>query len=128
MFPIYHLVASIVPIIILFPIYKYLSLLFLVGNYLIDGDHYLWYIIRYKDINFRNAYKESLLRKQGRLHILHTVEFWFLLWILSSYSIFLFIIFMGMVFHMSLDIIDLKIKRCFKARYFSVIKYIMDNI
>jgi len=128
MFPIYHLISSIVPIIMLFPIYKYSSLLFLVGSYLIDADHYLWYILRYKDISFRNAYKESLLKKNGRLHIFHTIEFWILIWILSFRFEIIFIVFLGVIFHMSLDLLDMKIKGYFNARSLSVIKYIIDNI
>lgn len=128
MFPIYHLISSIVPILLLFPIYKYFSLLFLVGNYLIDADHYLWYILRFRDLSLKNAYRESLSKKNGRLHILHTVEFLVLMWILSNYSTFFFIIFMGVIFHMSLDIVDMKIKKCFRARYFSIVSYILDKI
>lgn len=128
MFPIYHLISSIVPLILLFPIYKYLSLLFLVGSYLIDADHYLWYVLRFKSFNFKEAYRESLIRKKGRLHIFHTIEFWILMWILSFYSVFFFIIFLGVMFHISLDLIDMKTKRYFNARSLSVIKYIIDNI
>lgn len=128
MFPIYHFVSSIVPIMLLFPIYKYFSLVFLVGSYLIDADHYLWYVLRYKDLSFKNAYRESLLKKEGRLHIFHTVEFLFLMGILSFHSIFFFVILMGMVFHMSLDLLDMTIRKVLRARNPSVIKYIIDNI
>ena len=56
MFPTVHLLASIIPLLFMFPVYKYLSFVFLIGSYLIDFDHYLWYVYFKKNINLKKAY------------------------------------------------------------------------
>ena len=73
MFPITHLLLSILPLILLFPIYKYWSFAFLIGSYLIDFDHYLWYFIYKKELNLKKAYwwcRET--REKDQLHIYMT--------------------------------------------------------
>jgi len=107
MFPITHFLFSIIPMILIFPIYKYLSLAFLIGSYLIDFDHYLWYVICKKDFNLRKAYwwcRES--RQKDQMHIFHTMEFWVLMLLLSFVHIFFKLVFIGMIFHLIFDFID----------------------
>src|SRR3989344_3987106 len=107
-----HFFASIIPVILLFPIYKYLSLAFFIGSFLIDFDHYLWYALRFRKFNLKKAYDyyqpENKPNKElDLLHVFHVWEFWFLAALLSFVSTFFFIIFLGLVFHMLLDLIDL---------------------
>ncbi len=107
MFPITHLLLSILPLILLFPIYKYWSFAFLIGSYLIDFDHYLWYFIYKKDLSLKKAYwwcRET--REKDQLHIFHIIEFWVLMFILSFVHIFFLLIFIGIVFHLIFDFID----------------------
>ncbi|MEK6934296.1 MAG: hypothetical protein AABW46_00285 [Nanoarchaeota archaeon] len=107
MLPIVHLLSSIIPVILLFPIYKYWSFVFLIGSWLIDFDHYIWYFIYKKDFSIKNAYRWCRdTHMKDQLHIFHVIEFWILMFFLSFIHILFGIVFAGMVFHLILDFID----------------------
>lgn len=105
-----HIIVGIIVSFLLYPIYGLNVLIILISNILIDVDHYLWYIFRIKKYNLINAfnfYKDRKLRKKyGRiLHIFHTSEILAILIILSFYNKFFFLILMGVVIHLILDVI-----------------------
>jgi hypothetical protein len=90
------------------------------SSFLIDVDHYLWYVFNKKDLNLKSSInwfnqkrKEYLSinpikRQEFRKTILyfHNLEFLFIVFLLSYINkIFLFII-IGLIFHLILDIID----------------------
>jgi hypothetical protein len=104
------------------------SLIFL-SSFLIDVDHYIWYIQKKKDFSLRKAYKflKNLKERKLTLMIFHTIEFLLVLLFISFYySIFKYI-FIGMIFHSVLDIIDLYSKNEIKLREFSLFKYLLTK-
>ena len=112
MFPKYHLIISLIVILALFPIYKFWTIGILFGGYLIDFDHYLWYILRKRDFSLKKAYKYSLpenkiSKEKDVLHIFHVWEFWVIMLILSFFNIFFTLVFIGMIIHLIMDFIDL---------------------
>ena len=124
MLPKTHLILSLIPFILLFPAYKYLTFAFFIGSFLIDFDHYLWYIIRFKKFNLEKAYQYYLpenrkYREKDLLHIFHVWEFWLLMLILSFAHMFFLIIFFGIIFHLLLDFIDLYLNKTYGLRAIS---------
>ncbi|MFH1591921.1 MAG: hypothetical protein ABIB47_00970 [Candidatus Woesearchaeota archaeon] len=119
MLPLIHLIPSLIVVGFLFPFYSYWSFTFLIGSFLIDVDHYLWYVFRFKSFNLKKAYIYSLpenKREKDSLHIFHVWEFWVLLGLLSFIHKFIFIVFVGVVFHIILDFVDSLKRKCSGAR------------
>ena len=90
------------------------------SSFLIDGDHYIYYIFKKKDFNFFKAHKWyvqnedffwGLSRKErsryyGGFFFLHGIE-WLILFFLFAFFYYPFIfLFGGIGFHLLLDIID----------------------
>lgn len=71
----------------------------------LDIDHYLWYFMRFRKLNIQQAIKffENRLER-STLCIFHLIEVWLLFGILSFFSRVLLLIFIGMTFHLVLDI------------------------
>lgn len=108
-----HAAASLILAAVLYPLFKWKVLLILVGGVLIDVDHYLWYIHRYKKFNIINSYnfflknieRNDFTNVYGILLIFHTVEFLLVMAVLSFYSEFALIFTIGLLFHYLLDVI-----------------------
>jgi len=101
-------------------------LLIFLAAVFIDADHYLWYVVRKKDWNLKNAYKwfRALPRRhKSILVVFHTAEFILLIFLVSIYfPIFLFI-FTGLIFHSLLDVIDMVYHKDLVYREFSLVRY-----
>lgn len=97
------------------------GLIIFLASWMIDGDHYLWYVFETKDwnpIHAINWYKKSIPKwfaltlkerekfKRG-VFICHGILFWLILAALSFiHKIFLWIL-IGVAIHMITDLIDL---------------------
>ena len=126
MFPRTHFITTLILSIILYPLFHLNVLWFFIGGFLIDFDHYLYYVLKYKSINFKKAYN-YYLKKQDELFLMlfHTIEFWILLILLSSYSqIFIFIL-IGLVPHLTLDYIELYTGNDLNIRADSIIQWLI---
>ena len=132
MFPIVHFLSSALLAIILYQFYGYWCLAAFIGGFLIDVDHYFWYVIEKRGFNVIKCYKDMMretkirrekLRKVQRpvhvkydmLHIFHVWEFWVLMFLLSLVHKFFFIIVLGMILHLVLDFYDM-----FKERIYGI--------
>ncbi len=106
----HHLISCIILTIILFPFYNYLALLIFIFGFLIDVDHYLYDVIKTKNLSLIKSYKLHMdkdLERKDQLHILHTLEFIipFLLLTFFSRNIYLILLSYGLVLHLILDVI-----------------------
>lgn len=125
-----HIKYSAIPCGILVPFLGYKVIWFLLGSILIDADHYITYVLRFKDFNVARMFKyyhEDLFKEINPyvLNIFHTVEFLIVLLILSFYSSVFLLMLMGLVFHLLLDSIHLyKIGRL-SARAHSIVEYLV---
>lgn len=101
------------------------SLIFL-SSILIDFDHYVWYAIKKKDWNLKNAY--IYLKKHKNiikpLMLFHTIEFHLFVWFLSFFWSGFFYILIGMIFHSVIDLIGLIFEKRVYTREFWLIKYL----
>ncbi|MDP2925248.1 MAG: hypothetical protein Q8N99_02635 [Nanoarchaeota archaeon] len=124
MYPKTHiLIGGIISLLLysIFNITLFQSVLVFLASFLIDVDHYLYYILVKKDINLKNSYAwfvkrrikwlsyERNIRKKFKnpILILHGFEFWTILVILSYMNDLFIWISIGIGIHMVLDYIDL---------------------
>ncbi|MBU1203900.1 MAG: hypothetical protein KKG60_02420 [Nanoarchaeota archaeon] len=113
MYPLKHFIACIVLFVIMFPIYKFWALVVFVSGFLIDFDHYLWYIFRFKSFDLMKCYRFCACKKnvvKNMLHIFHTAEAWILIGMVGAifYKEFEFVIFpflFSLLVHLIMDFI-----------------------
>jgi hypothetical protein len=96
------------------------SIIFL-SSFLIDVDHYLFYIFKKRDINPMRAYtslvknRASLIKLSHRkrleykkgIYLFHGFEFWTLILLFSLFINWFCFVFIGIMFHMILDFIEI---------------------
>ena len=120
MYPIPHLIMSLVPFVLISLVYGWLGIFFWLGAVFVDFDHYIWYVIRKRDFSLKNAYiyGKKITEEESYLHIFHTVEFLILISIWALYSKLIFMIVLGLAFHMVIDFGDMINRKIFFARNF----------
>ena len=127
MLPRWHILLGFVFSIIFWFIFKktellYISLVFL-SSIFIDLDHYLNALFKIRSISLRKAFEyhkvlgeiekyeqKRGIRRKSDFEIFHTLEFHLLVLLLSFAWIGFLYLFIGMLFHSMLDIIDMSIK------------------
>ena len=121
MFPKYHLIFGIFLSLILllfFPGIGFFGvLLVFLSSFLIDVDHYLYYVYNKREWNLKRAYrwfskrreeyhklpKEDFGKYKQIILIFHGIECWGLIFIISLFFNPLFLVFFGIVFHLLFD-------------------------
>jgi|TARA_B100002003_G_C13946375_1_gene459035 hypothetical protein len=131
-----HILASLILAIILYPVFDWKAIFIFAGGVLIDIDHYLWYIFKYKKFNFFDCYRYCLdmMKKPhchesiGTLLIFHSIELIMLIVFLSFYSEIVLAITIGILIHFLMDMIFLYVayKRIIITNY-SLILWIIKN-
>lgn len=108
---------------ILSPITIFQAALIFLSSFLIDVDHYIFYVQRKKDLSLFRAYKwfivngKRICKQRKIMVIFHTVEALVLVTILAYFfNIFIFIL-IGMLFHLFLDFVGNSHKDMFYIRY-----------
>jgi hypothetical protein len=112
----------------------YLALMFL-STFLIDFDHYVVATMKNRHISLIRAFryydlrrvkeeenKSRGIREKGDFHLFHTIEFHLIVLALGFLWGGFFYIFIGMVFHSLVDIIDLKRTDLLYVREFWLLK------
>ena len=120
--PLAHFFSSLILALSLFPILKWNALLILAGGFLIDIDHYFWYVYKYRKINIFDSYKffikpmdeKNFKSVMGILLVFHTIEFLMIMLVFSYLSKLAFAFTIGLLLHYTLDLLYL----CFVARGF----------
>lgn len=86
------------------------SLIVLLASVFIDADHYLFYVEKMKDWNLKNSYiwhKKLPKHHKPIMHIFHTLEFLFLVFILVYFWQGFFFVLVGMLFHSIMDVLEM---------------------
>ena len=129
-----HLIISIIIASILLPVFGYFSLLAIVGGFLIDVDHYIWYVLKKKDISLKRCidYHYSEVANLRVMHFNHTIEAGIVLAVLSIYINELIPLFIGFIAHMLADLYHTIKSGCWEDRVNSILvwgykKLAMDN-
>ena len=108
-----HLGFSILLAALFFPVFGWNSLLILAGGVLVDADHYIYYVFRFKKFNpfqcnkyFTEDGKNSDYHVfDGLVLVFHTLEFLILMIVLSFYSKLALALTVGIIGHYLLDFI-----------------------
>lgn len=123
----YHFIIGGVASLILVQFFKFSpfsGLIIFISSWLIDIDHYLWYMFEFKDWNPVNAlkwrkrisFKWKQLSKEEKkkfrrgVYIFHGIIFWMILFVGSFFHKLFLWIFIGVTIHIIIDWIDLVIK------------------
>jgi len=125
MLPKWHILLGFIFSLLIWIIFPSTGLLFFLAvflsSFLVDVDHYVYYAFKCKDISLPNAYRscleqgkrwDALPQKEKNKYkitplFLHGFEFWLLLIIASFFNKIFFFIFLGVIFHMAIDLIAL---------------------
>lgn len=114
MSPLIHLLLAIPLCFILFPFYGWKVWIVLVSSVLIDIDHPPVYFLIFKRFNIKRVYRFFIDNAEGICDklcaVFHTVEFLMLILILSFYFNPLFLVFIGLAYHVLIDFIGTFIK------------------
>jgi hypothetical protein len=106
----------------------YLGLIFL-SSFLIDLDHYVASAYKTKSLSLKNSFKyyENVrikekkdiaqgIKRKSDFHLFHTIEFHVLIGLLSFFWMGFFYIFIGMMFHSIVDLMDMTKRGAFHRR------------
>ncbi|MCP4369900.1 MAG: hypothetical protein GY797_17560 [Deltaproteobacteria bacterium] len=108
---------------------------FALGSILIDFDHYLLYILRFKKFDIRGMFyyfnewlpKNIGAIKYGGVCIFHTIEFYIITGIFSIYIPSMIYVLYGLLFHFVLDSISLYRNKCLFTRAFSIVEHFLRS-
>ncbi|MBI1935898.1 hypothetical protein HYS31_05645 [Candidatus Woesearchaeota archaeon] len=108
-----HGMVSLILAAVLYPAYGWQASFVLIGGVLIDIDHYIWYVLKYRKLGFRDCYRHFTADGKannykdvtGVLIIFHTIEFLAVMAILSAFSALALLFTIGLVFHFFLDLL-----------------------
>jgi hypothetical protein len=121
MLPKWHFFYGLVFSLLLFQLLDWYVVVFLAATVLIDFDHYLIYIVKRNNLALKKVYiffKKLEKRQQNPnfkgkylffLSIFHTYEFILIIFLFTFFNRFASLILLGLLFHLSLDIISTKI-------------------
>ena len=106
-----HAVVSLILAGIYYNLYGWKVLFIIAGGVLIDIDHYLWYVYKFKKFRIIDCYnyfidgmnKDRVLKNLGILLIFHTIEFLLLIVLLSFYNKLVLMFTIGLLSHYLLD-------------------------
>jgi len=133
----HHFISCVTLTIILFPPYNYLSLLVFIFGFFIDVDHYLYDLAKTGNLDPISSYKRQMnlnIEIKNQLHIFHTLEFIipFLILVIISKNTYLFILGIGLILHLILDLLyevyyTIKKTKLNHTRAYSLIMWMMNN-
>lgn len=130
-----HLLFSSILAAAFYPVFNWKALLIFAGGFLIDIDHYFWYVQKYRKFNIYECYKFYRMEAEknnfrnvvGLLLVFHTVEFFLLMAFFSFYTRFALAFTIGLSAHYLLDLVFLYIiPKRFIANH-SIIYWIYKN-
>lgn len=133
MIPRYHFILGLIPAVLISFINPIYGALFLIGAFFIDFDHYMVYVLAFKDFSISRAVRffaddiATFARKHNVKIFLpfHNIETFVMMLIICIYLPVLYFLFFGMIFHYVLDLIYDYHRFNRFVREFSIIGYIL---
>ena len=124
MFLQYHFFVGLIISLVLYPLYGLNVLIVFFANLLIDIDHYILYIFKFKSFNVLKANKYFMNHEGTSFLFLHTAEFILLLLFLFMYFEFIFFVLIGVLIHLLLDLPD-ELRFSHVGRFPSILWYLI---
>lgn len=107
-----HFVFSLIPAILLYNSFGWKVGFILAGGVLIDIDHFIWYVCKYRKYSLNDCYYHYIDSHEtnfkniiGILLIFHTIEFLLLMIVVSFFSQIALLFTIGLLVHYLLDLI-----------------------
>ena len=116
----YHFLFGFIVSLLLYPVYGINVLIIFFTNILLDVDHYILYIFKFKSFDMVKAHNYFFNEEKPFLLFFHTVEFLLVLLLLSFYSKLAFFALIGVVIHFLLDIYE-EMREKYIGRFPSII-------
>ena len=131
----YHLFLSLLLVLVLYPFLGKIVWIAYLSSILIDIDHLYVYYKKVKKYGFKQTLKYAIgINKESvdvlkiSLYPLHTIEFFILILILSIYYPIFILIFVGLIYHLIIDLLwDFGMYNKY-WKYYSVVQYLKDKI
>lgn len=113
----------------LFNITIFQTTLMFLASFLIDFDHYTWYVNKKKEFSLKNAYfhLKNVKPIKPMMMLFHTIEFLFIVFIISFLWIGFLFILVGMLFHSILDIVQMAYDNELHYREFFFTSYLLSD-
>jgi hypothetical protein len=130
--PIWHLLASSVIVLGVFPVYGYWAFLAYISGFLIDADHYIYWVFKFKNFNLIENYKYCAKKDRppvnDMIHIFHLLEFWVIVGVVggimwADYPFLIFPLAFGMTLHLVMDFVYGIITNPIQKRVISLIEF-----
>lgn len=99
----YHFFVGLIVSLALYPLYGLNVLVIFFVNLLLDFDHYVVYIFKFKSFDMIKAHNYFFNEEKPFLLFFHTVEFLLVLLLLSFYFKLAFFVLIGALAHLLLD-------------------------
>ena len=126
-----HFFSSIALSIILFPFFGLSALFAFIGGFMVDIDHYFYFIARKKKLSPRRAwnyfYGRMFMPDRPTMNVFHTVEAFVALLFLSMHSTEILTLTFGFVLHMSLDFADTWYNKFWYDRSNSIVYWLVSH-
>ena len=116
----YHFLFGLIISFLLYPVYGLNVLIIFFVNVLLDVDHYILYIFKFKSFDMIKAHNYFFNEEKPFLLFFHTVEFLLALLLLSFYFRLVFFVLIGVVTHLLLDIYE-ELREKYIGRFPSII-------
>ncbi|MBS3150011.1 hypothetical protein J4455_04985 [Candidatus Woesearchaeota archaeon] len=131
MLPKYHFYIGLITSIVVYFISGFTNaLLFFIGSFLIDTDHYIAFVFKEKNWSLMKSYFywKYLNYPYDELMIFHTIEIWILLLIIGLLINPVLFMLAGMLYHELFDIYDMHKRKLFNARAISLFAWATRNL
>ena len=116
----YHFLFGLIISLLLYPIYGFNVLIIFFVNLLLDVDHYILYIFKFKSFDMIKAHNYFFNEERPFLLFFHTIEFLLILLLLSLYSKLAFFALIGVITHLFLDIYE-EMRKDYIGRFPSIV-------
>jgi len=106
------------------------SLIIFFASVLIDIDHNLFYILKFRDASLKKAYLWHVKLPHNHkpmMHLFHTAEFLLMILSLSFFSQIFQFVFLGMFFHSICDFLDLVFKKQASSREYFLLRFYFSS-
>ncbi len=127
--PIVHLITGLILAGFLMPYAGWKAVFVVIGSFLIDVDHYAYWIYDKKDLSLEKAYWWHVYDKgRDELHLFHTIEAWLLIIVLAVYIDIILLFAIGLFYHITLDFLEIHINRLYGRRSLSIAGWVARRL
>ncbi len=118
-----HIILTLILSSILLPEFGLSVLIIFIGGIIVDFDHYIAYVCKFKKFGVSKSYKFYInnYKNKNYLFVFHLIEFWAAFLLIGLFYRPVLILLIGVLFHLFLDIIDMKTHRVEWKSKFSLI-------